>query len=414
MTTISSETSPTATRRILPAITASVLGTTIEWYDYFLYATVAVLVFPHLFFPHASVLVGTLLSLTTFLVGFIARPFGSVLFGHFGDRVGRKSTLVFTLLLMGIATFLIGFMPGYDSIGFAAPLLVSILRFCQGLGVGGEWGGAILLALEQGHPRNRGFWASWPQIGAPLGLFLSSVAVSIMTAVSGAQFPVWGWRVPFYLSALLVVVGLFIRLRVGETPLFERVRAEKQEVHIPVVELLRLHWKDLVLILCAGLATGAAFYIFATFILVYGIHLGLNQQLLLTSINVACILEVITIPLSGAISDRFGRRIWYLGGMLSLVVFAVPYFFLLNTRVPALVLLSIVLSFALCHGWIYGVTPAFYAEHFSTKVRYSGTSLALNLVSPLTSGLAPLIATGLLAAYPGSYMPLALSLIYFS
>ncbi|MBV9228844.1 MAG: MHS family MFS transporter [Chloroflexi bacterium] len=404
-------TTATTTRRLFPVITASVIGTTIEWYDYFLYATVAVLVFPHLFFPKESVMAGTLLSLTTFLVGFIARPFGSVLFGHLGDRLGRKSTLVATVLLMGIATFLIGFVPGYDTIGIAAPLLVSVLRFCQGLGVGGEWGGAILLALEQGHPRNRGFWASWPQIGAPLGLFLSSVAVSIVAAFSGPQFPIWGWRIPFYLSALLIVVGLFIRLRLEETPLFAKVREEKQEVRLPVVDMLKFHWKDLLLILGAGLASGAAFYTFATFVLVYGVHLGLDRQLVLTSINVACILEAFTIPLSGAISDRVGRRLWYLAGCIVLVVFPIPYFFLLNTKVPALVLLAIILSFALYHGWIYGVTPAFYAEHFSTKVRYTGTALALNLLSPLTSGLAPLIATALLVAYPGSYMPLALYLI---
>lgn len=404
-------TASTARSRLFFIITASVLGTTIEWYDYFLYATVAVLVFPHLFFPKESVLAGTLLSLTTFLVGFIARPFGSILFGHLGDRLGRKSTLVITILLMGIATFLIGFVPGYDSIGVAAPLLVSILRFCQGLGVGGEWGGAILLTLEQGRPRHRGFWASWPQVGAPLGLLFSSVAVSIVSALSGSQFGDWGWRIPFYMSALLIIVGLFIRLRLEETPLFEKVREEKSEVRLPLVEMLKLHWKDLLLILGAGLAVGAAFYTFATFVLVYGTHLGLDRQLLLTSINVACLLEAVTIPLSGAISDRVGRRLWYLGGSFLLVLFPIPYFFLLNTKVPALVLLGIVLSFALYHGWIYGVTPAFYAEHFSTRVRYTGTALALNLLSPLTSGLAPLIATALLVAYPNTYLPLALYLI---
>ena len=215
-------------RRMLPVILASTVGTTIEWYDFFLYGTVAALVFPKLFFPRFDPFVGTLLSLSTFLVGFIARPIGGVIFGHLGDRIGRKSTQIVTLLLMGVATLVVGFIPGYTSIGLGAPLLVSLMRFCQGLGVGGEWGGSVLLALEYGHERNRGFWASWPQAGVPLGLLLSSGLVALFAGISGEQFSVWGWRIPFFLSAFLIVIGLYIRLRILETPLFAKIKEEKR------------------------------------------------------------------------------------------------------------------------------------------------------------------------------------------
>src|SRR5579875_88878 len=253
-------------REMTRVLAASTLGTTIEWYDYFLYGTVAALVFPKLFFPTFDPFVGTILSLTTFLVGFIARPIGGVIFGHLGDRIGRKSTLIATLLLMGIGTLIIGFIPGYAVIGAAAPLLVSLMRFCQGLGVGGEWGGSVLLAMEYGHERNRGFWASWPQMGVPLGLLLSSALVAIFAGISGAQFGNWGWRIPFYLSAILIIVGLYIRLRILETPVFD---------------VIARNWKEIILSAGARFVEQAPFYLFTTFVLVYGVaHLGMNRQLL--------------------------------------------------------------------------------------------------------------------------------------
>src|SRR5436190_12688677 len=253
-----------------PVILASMLGTAIEWYDFFLYGTMATLVFPKLFFPETNVLVGTLLSLFTFLVGFIARPFGGALFGHLGDRIGRKSTLIATLLLMGLSTLLIGFLPGYATLGVAAPLILVLLRLGQGLGVGGEWGGSVLLALEYGHKRHRGFWASWPQMGVPVGLVLSTVMVNIVQSATGASFLDWGWRIPFFLSALLVIVGLYIRLRILETPLFTLVKEKKQKTRSPVIDAFRHSTKEILLSAGARFVEQAPFYLFTVFVITYG------------------------------------------------------------------------------------------------------------------------------------------------
>ncbi|GHO91646.1 hypothetical protein KSF_016940 [Reticulibacter mediterranei] len=287
-----------AERRMLPVIVASTLGTTIEWYDFFLYGTVAALVFPSLYFPQSDAFVGTLLSLTTFLIGFIARPIGGIVFGHLGDRIGRKSTLIATLLLMGISTVLIGCIPGYNVIGVTAPILVSVLRFCQGLGVGGEWGGSVLLALEHGHERNRGFWASWPQAGVPIGLVLSAGLVAIFAGISGDQFSNWGWRVPFLLSALLIAVGLYIRLRIMETPLFTKVQEAKQEARLPVWDVLRSNWEEVILSAAVRFVEQAPFYLFSVFVLVYGAqYLHADRQLILAGIYIAAIIEFFHDPL---------------------------------------------------------------------------------------------------------------------
>lgn len=402
-------------REMIPVLAASTLGTTIEWYDFFLYGTVAALVFPKLFFPTFDPFVGTLLSLTTFLVGFIARPIGGVVFGHLGDRIGRKSTLIATLLLMGIATLLIGFIPGYAVIGVAAPLLISLMRFCQGLGVGGEWGGSVLLAMEYGHGRNRGFWASWPQVGVPLGLLLSSGLLAIFSAVSGSQFDAWGWRIPFYISALLIVIGLYIRLRIMETPLFAKVKEEKREAKAPVIEVIARNWKEIILSAGARFVEQAPFYLFTTFVLVYGTspltHLNLGKQLLLAGTYIAAIIELFTIPLFSYLSDRFGRRRWYLIGCGIMLLFAFPYFLLMNTTVPILVIIGIVLSLALCHAWVYGPQAALIAERFSTKLRYSGASIGYQLAAPFAGGLAPLIAESLLKGYGGSFVPVSIYIV---
>ena len=375
-------------------IAASTTGTAIEWYDFFLYGTMATLVFPKLFFPETDHTVGTLLSLFTFLVGFIARPIGGAVFGHMGDRIGRKSTLVATLLLMGISTLLVGFMPGYASIGIAAPLILSLLRFLQGLGVGGEWGGSVLLAMEYGHKKNRGFWAAWPQMGVPIGLVLSTVIVSYFSSQS--NFETVGWRIPFYISAALIVIGLWIRLRIFETPLFARVQESGRQAAAPVAEAFRRSWVEILLSAGARFVEQAPFYLFTTFVITYVLTLKLPKTTVLNGITIAAIIELFTIPLFGYLSDRVGRRLWYLIGCGIMAVFAFPYFALLNTKSTTTIVLAIVLSLALCHAWVYGPQAALIAERFGTRSRYSGASLGYQLAAPFAGGLAPIIALLLL------------------
>jgi len=375
-------------------IAASTTGTAIEWYDFFLYGTMATLVFPKLFFPGTDQVVGTLLSLFTFLVGFIARPIGGALFGHLGDRIGRKSTLVATLLLMGISTLLVGFMPGYASIGIAAPLILSILRFLQGLGVGGEWGGSVLLAMEYGHKQNRGFWAAWPQMGVPIGLILSTIIVSIFS--SQANFESFGWRIPFFISAVLILIGLWIRLRVFETPLFARVKESGRESAAPVAEAFRRSWVEILLSAGARFTEQAPFYLFTTFVITYVLTLKVPKTTVLNGITFGAIVELFTIPLFGYLSDRVGRRIWYLIGCGIMALFAFPYFTLLNTKSAGTITLAIILSLALCHAWVYGPQAALIAERFGTRSRYSGASLGYQLAAPFAGGLAPIIALLLL------------------
>ncbi|MGZ3678363.1 MAG: MFS transporter [Ktedonobacterales bacterium] len=384
-------------QQMTPVIAASTIGTAVEWYDFFLYGTMATLIFPTLFFPKSDVFVGTLLSFFTFLVGFIARPFGGALFGHLGDRIGRKSTLVATLLLMGISTLIIGFLPGYKTIGILAPLLLVLLRFGQGLGVGGEWGGSVLLALEYGHRRNRGFWASWPQMGVPIGLILSTIAVNIFQSPGKDFFNSIGWRIPFFISALLILVGLYIRLRILETPLFSKVLEEKQTAKAPIAEAFRNHTPEILLSAGARFVEQAPFYLFTTFVITYCVtHLQLSSALVLNGITLAAVIELFTIPYFGYLSDRVGRRKWYLIGCGIMLIFAFPYFFLLNTKSTPIVLLSIVLSLALCHAWVYGPQAALIAERFGTRSRYSGASLGYQLAAPFAGGLAPIIALLLL------------------
>jgi len=381
-----------------PVIFSSTIGTAIEWYDFFLYGTMAALVFPKVFFPESNQLVGTILSLFTFLVGFIARPFGGALFGHLGDRVGRKSTLIITLLLMGIATLLIGFLPGYATLGIAAPLILVLLRLCQGLGVGGEWGGSVLLAMEYGHQRNRGFWASWPQMGVPVGLILSTVIVNIVQASAGTSFVTGvAWRIPFIISALLVLIGLYIRLRILETPLFAEVKNQRREVSAPIIEAFRHSTPEILLSAGARFVEQAPFYLFSTFVITYGVDkLALGRTDILNAITFAAFVELFTIPLFGYLSDRVGRRRWYLIGCVLMAAFAFPYFLLMNSGILAVFTLSVIASLAIFHAWVYGPQAALIAERFGTRSRYSGASLGYQLAAPFAGGLAPIIGVLLL------------------
>jgi MFS family permease len=391
---------PVTVRSMLPILGASTIGTAIEWYDFFLYGFLATTVFPKLFFPTFDPFIATLLSLTTFFVGFVARPVGGAFFGWFGDRVGRKSTLIATLLLMGIATAVIGLLPVYAQIGLAAPLLLSLLRFLQGAGVGGEWGGSVLLSQEYGDDRRRGFWASWPQTGVPVGLALAALALLGFRALfPGAAFDSIGWRIPLLLSLVLLLVGLYIRLRILETPAFRKVKEEGRIARAPFADVWVHHWREIVLSALLRSAEQAPFYIFTTFLLAYGVRaLGLPLTWLYTGLVVTAVVSLVTTPTFGAISDRVGRKRWYMIGCVLMAAFAYPYFLLLQTKNPVIIVIAIVLSVSFCHDWLYGPQAALIAERFGTKLRYSGASLGYQLASITAGGPAPIIATILLAS----------------
>jgi MFS family permease len=409
---------PTSTlsrRALVEAVIASTIGTTIEWYDFFLYGTMAALVFPELFFPSFDRFVGQILAFSSYLFGFLARPLGAIVFGHLGDRVGRKATLVATLLLMGISTLLIGFLPTYEQIGAAAPVLLSGLRFIQGIGVGGEWGGSVLLALESGHRGKRGFYASWPQAGVPLGLLASSGAVALFERQLGADFVRWGWRLPFYLSGVLIVVGLLIRVRVLETPLFQQLRDRAQLSRNPVMQALRHNWPEILLAAGTRTAENACFYLFSTYVLAYGRQvLKTEDWLILAAVNAAAAVEFLTIPFFGICSDWFSRKAIYVCGCLFLIGFAWPYYSLLAMRTPLAIFTAVIVSLAIGHALLYSVQASLIPELFGTQVRYSGASIGYQLAAPLAGGLSPLIAATLVNLFPESYWPLALFIVLVS
>ena len=378
------------------AVLAAVVGTTIEWYDFFLYGTAAALIFPKLFFPGSDPYIGVLLAFGTQFGGFAARPIGAAIFGHYGDRIGRKATLIATLLIMGIGTALIGLLPTYTAIGVAAPILLTVLRILQGIAVGGEWGGSVLLAMEWGSAKRRGFMASWPQMGVPLGLLLSTFMVQVMSSTTGPDFEVWGWRVPFLVSLLLVGVGLYVRLQVLESPEFAAVKERKAVSKLPVAEVLRTQWREVLLSAFIRLSEQAPFYLFITFVLTYGTqHLKLTRGSLLTDTMIAATIGLVSVPLFGHLSDVIGRRRMYGIGIVCTGLFAFPYFALLDTRAGGLVLLAIVLSL-IFHDMQYGPQAALIAESFGTNVRYSGAGLGYQLASVIAGGPAPLIAAAIL------------------
>ena len=382
------------------AVIASTIGTTIEWYDFFLYSTVTGLVFAKLYFPRSDPLVGTLEAFAIYAVGFAARPIGAAIFGHWGDRLGRKSALIATLMLMGIATFLVGLVPTYASIGIWGAVLLTLLRFIQGIGVGGEWGGSVLLSMEWARTsHHRGFVASWPQFGVPSGLFLANLAVLAFSSLSGDAFATWGWRVPFLISIVLVAIGLWIRLGILETPTFRRLVEENRIERAPVAEVFRLQAKEIFLSAFVRMAEQAPFYIFTAFVFAYGVGtLKVSRDLLLASVLVASVVSFFSIPIAGHLSDRFGRRRVYIIGAVVTGVFGWVYFGLLDTLMPFWIFVAIVVSL-IPHDIMYGPQAALIAESFTGRLRYTGASIGYQLASIIAGGPAPLIAAALFAAY---------------
>lgn len=389
------------TRRV---ILSSFVGTAIEWYDFYLYGTASALVFNVLFFPDFDPLVGTIASFGTFAAGFLARPIGGIVFGHFGDRIGRKTMLVWSLFGMGIATFLIGLLPGYAQIGVAAPVLLVLLRLLQGFAVGGEWGGAVLMSVEHEDQHRRGLAGSWTQAGSPAGLVLSTVVFGLCTLLPEDDFLAWGWRIPFLLSAVLVMVGLFIRLKIVESPEFEAMRASGKQAPMPALQAIRKHPLNIVLAAVMCLAPFVNFYMFATFIMTYATTaLGIDRGVVLVVVAVSGFVELFTIPLAAALSDRIGRRKVFLTGAVLFALYAYP-FFLINEAFPSIATfgITVFIGLALIHPFMYGPMATLFAELFPPEVRYSGASLGYQIGAIFGGGFAPLILTALLATGLGA------------
>ncbi len=391
---------------------ASAIGTTIEWYDFLIYATAASLVLNKLYFPTHDPLVGKLLAIGTIGVGFFARPLGAVILSHFGDRLGRKSMLILTLVSMGVATMLIGVLPTYESIGIAAPILLVVFRLIQGIAVGGEWGGAVLMAIEHSPPNKRGFYGSIVQIGFPLGLALGTASFFALGALSEEQFMSWGWRLPFIASAVLVVIGVFIRLRIEETPDFKRNVREGTLVRFPVLEAIRRHPKDLLIGLGARITEISWIYVITIFGLSYAVtNLGLSRSLILGAIALGAAGELITIPLFGALSDRVGRRPIYMLGCLAAIALSFPLFWAIQTREPYMVVLAFVVGMSVGHGIMYGVQASFLSEMFPSNLRYSGASLGYQIAAPIGGGLVPLAAAAMVGTNHGATWPVSILMI---
>jgi len=389
------------------AAVASTMGTTIEWYDFFLYNTAAALVFPAVFFPASSAYAGQLESFATYAVGFAARPVGAAIFGHWGDRIGRKATLISTLLVMGIASALIGVMPTYSTVGVWAPTLLVLLRVIQGIGVGGEWGGSITLSMEWGNQRRRGLVASWPQVGVPIGLLLSTGAVSLFSHTMGASFDSWGWRIPFLLSILLIGVGMWIRLGVLESPMFKREVENETVEKQPVLEVIKRNPKEILLSAMLRMSEQMPFYIFTVFVLEYATEdLGFEKTFATNGVMVAAALALFFVPFFGHLSDKLGRKRVYIAGAVLTFLWAIPYFALLNTKASAVVFAAIAVSL-IPHNMQYGPQAALIAESFTTRLRYGGAGIGYQLASVVAGGPAPLLAVWLLHTFD-STLPIAL------
>lgn len=383
---------------------ASAIGCTVEWYDFFLFSTLTPLVFDKLFFPNFDPFVGTLLAYTTFFVGFLSRPIGGIVFGHFGDKLGRKTALVLTLLVMGIATFMIGLLPTYSQVGIWSPAILLLLRVCQGLGVGGEWGGAVLMAVEHAPSGKRGFYGSWPQIGVPAALLLSTGVISLLSLSGNDAFLAWGWRIAFLTSIVLVGVGLYIRLRIVETPAFQKLKDAGAEVQVPFFELIRTHPKQLILGMGARFIEGVTFNTWGVFIFAYVTTvLHMNRQSVLVGVMITSVAMIAMLAAYGAVSDRYGRRRVFGYGSLGVGLLAFPSFWLMDSHSTYLLWLAILVPFGLVYPAVYGPEAALFSELFDTRVRYSGLSLVYQVSGIFASGLTPIVATALL--YAGGQRP---------
>ena len=395
-------------RQLRRAVIASTVGTTIEWYDFLLYGTASALVFGPIFFPKEDPLAGVLASFAIFFIGFVGRPIGAAIFGHYGDRIGRKATLIATLLITGIATTAVGLVPAYSSIGIWGAVLLTVIRLIQGIGVGGEWGGSVLLSMEWARTsKNRGFLSAWPQFGAPAGLFLANSAVLGFSYLSGDQFNVWGWRIPFLISIIMVAIGMWIRLGISETPVFQKVIADERIERVPVLEVLKRQPKQVILTALLRLPEQAPGYIVGAFVFTYGTTvLHQSRNFLLTAVITQTILGFLWVVFAGALSDKVGRKNMYMLGALFMGIFGFIYFAMLNTGVPWIIFLAIALSL-LPVMTQYGPEAALIAESFSPRLRYSGSSLGYQLASIIAGGPSPFIATWLFATYHSS-LPIAL------
>jgi MFS transporter, MHS family, shikimate and dehydroshikimate transport protein len=392
---------------------ASFIGTTIEWYDFYLYGTAAALVFPVLFFPNFDPIYGTMAAFGSYAAGFIARPLGSMVFGHYGDKLGRKKMLMISLILMGLATFLMGLIPSYQSIGLLAPLLISLLRVIQGFAVGGEWGAAVVMAVEHAPPGKRGLYGSFPQMGVPAGLLISTLVFSLVSnSMSNDTFLSWGWRIPFLCSAVLIMIGILVRLKVSESPVFLEAAEKKQQEERPVLTVLREQKKPLLLTIGMKLLQNALFYIYTVFVLSYIVNtLNMDRSVGLNAVMISSVIGLGTLPLWSYLSDKIGRKPVYLFGTIASTLFVLPFFWLMDSGSVLLITIGIVIGLNVLHDAVYGPQAVYYSELFGTKVRLSGASIGYQVGAILAGGFSPIIATWLLAKFEGESWPICLYLI---